>query len=149
MTEAFEVHHFSAAPEETLKKYFVRNAKTKRNAPFTFKEDGFYRTLKREVREVLKTMPKQPSNTTNFLMDALVLGCFTFAILAAVYWNFFLGIIAGNFLAMTTIAAHNYFHRKNNFRMYYFQLSLMNVRQVVREVTQLASNYKVSQGMAY
>lgn len=128
MTEAFEVHHLSTYPEELLKKFYVRDAKTKRNGPFTFKEDGFYRTLKREIRDVVKNVPKQPSNTTNFMIDALLLGTFVFSILAAAYWNHLLGIIAGMFLAMTTIAAHNYFHRRDNFRMYYFQFSLMNVR---------------------
>jgi len=32
----------------------------------------------------------------------------------------------GIFLTWTTIAAHNYFHMRDNFRMYYFDLSMMS-----------------------
>ncbi|XP_060522312.1 cytochrome b5-related protein-like [Cylas formicarius] len=129
ITEAFEVHHLTALPEELLSKYFVRKAKSKRNAPFTFKEDGFYKTLKREVKQILPTIPKQAINTTNFLIDSILVGMFILSILAAKYWNFFLATLAGNFVAFLAIAAHNYFHQKDNFRMYYFQFSLLKVKE--------------------
>ncbi|RZB40751.1 Cyt-b5 and/or FA desaturase domain containing protein [Asbolus verrucosus] len=129
ITEAFEVHHLTTAPEETLKKYFVKKAKVKRNSPFTFKDDGFYRTLKREVMGIVKTLPKQVINTSAFFTDLLLVGTFLFAILANTYWNYWLGILAGFFLGCVTIASHNYFHKKDNFRMYYFNLSLMQTRE--------------------
>lgn len=128
ITEAFEVHHISTLPEGMLKTYFIRNAKQKRNSPFTFKDDGFYRTLKREVRDVLKTLPKQSINTTAFFTDLLLAGTFTFSILANMYWNYWLALIAGVFLGLLTIAAHNYFHQKDNYRMLYFSLSLLSIR---------------------
>nr|CAI5858614.1 unnamed protein product [Callosobruchus analis] len=128
ITEAFEVHHISEQPEALLKKYYIRDAKTKRNAPFTFDNNGFYRTLKAEVRKHLKTIPKQPINTTNFLMDAMVALLFLFSTMSVYFWSFGIGILAGMFLAWVTIAAHNYTHQKDNFRMYYFQFSLLQVR---------------------
>nr|CAI5858615.1 unnamed protein product [Callosobruchus analis] len=129
ITEAFEVHHISEQPEALLKKYYIRDAKTKRNAPFTFDNNGFYRTLKAEVRKHLKTIPKQPINTTNFLMDAMVALLFLFSTMSVYFWSFGIGILAGMFLAWVTIAAHNYTHQKDNFRMYYFQFSLLQVRE--------------------
>ncbi|KAF7280591.1 cytochrome b5-related protein-like [Rhynchophorus ferrugineus] len=129
ITEAFEVHHVRSNPEEILKKYYVRDARIPRNAPFTFKEDGFYKTLKREVAKVLPTLPKQSIRTTNFFIDSFFCIFIFLSILAVTYWNFILGILAGNFLAILAIAAHNYFHQKDNYRMYYFNLSLMQVRE--------------------
>jgi hypothetical protein len=32
-----------------LPKFYVREATTKRNSPYTFHEDGFYKTLQRKV----------------------------------------------------------------------------------------------------
>ncbi|CAH2001566.1 unnamed protein product [Acanthoscelides obtectus] len=129
ISEAFEAHHISQYPEQLLKKYFVREANTKRNSPFTFKEDGFYRTLKKEVREALKTMPKQPWNTSNFMVDTMAFFLFLFSVLAVRHWNYFIGILAGIFLGLLSVAAHNYFHRRDNLRMYYFQFSLMQIRE--------------------
>ncbi|XP_030751762.1 cytochrome b5-related protein-like isoform X2 [Sitophilus oryzae] len=129
ITEAFEVHHISKDPRDILEKYFVRKAKVKRNAPFTFKDDGFYRTLKKEIAKVLPTLPKQSARTSNFLIDSFLVALFFLSIFAVKYWNFLFAVLAGNFLAFLTIAAHNYFHRKDNFRMYYFNFSLMQVRE--------------------
>ncbi|XP_056633075.1 cytochrome b5-related protein-like [Diorhabda carinulata] len=128
LTEAFEVHHLTELPEQILKKYFVKNAKTKRNSPFTFNENGFYRTLKKEIRPVLKNVPKQSMKNTNFICDAMVFLLFLFAILATLDWNYWLGNLAGIILGMLTIATHNYTHMKDNFRMYYFQFSMLQVR---------------------
>lgn len=57
ITEAFEVHHINyAKAEHLLQDYRVRDAKLPRNFKFTFKETGFYRTLRRRVAEKLKTI---------------------------------------------------------------------------------------------
>ncbi|XP_050298513.1 cytochrome b5-related protein-like [Anthonomus grandis grandis] len=129
ITEAFEVHHLTEQPKEILKKYFVRKAKKKRNSPFTFKEDGFYKTLKREIVKVLPTLPRQSERTTDFFIDSFLVILFFMGTIACKYWNFFYGTLAGNFLGFLTIAAHNYFHKKDNFRMYYFNFSLQTVRE--------------------
>lgn len=111
-----------------MKKYFVRKASKKRNAPFTFKEDGFYKTLKREIQKEFKKVPKQAARKSVFFIDALLFLLFLFSILTVRFWSYGLGVIAGVLLGMVTIAAHNFIHRKNNFRMYYFQFSLQQVR---------------------
>lgn len=79
--------------------------------------------------KVVKTLPTQSKKTSNFFIDSLLVLMFTFSVMAAAYWNYILGVISGNLLAMLTIAAHNYFHRRDNIRMYYFQFSLMQVRE--------------------
>lgn len=57
ITEAFEVHHINYAKAESLlQDYRVRDTKLPRNFKFTFKETGFYRTLRRRVAEQLKTI---------------------------------------------------------------------------------------------
>ncbi|KAG5882187.1 hypothetical protein JTB14_016455 [Gonioctena quinquepunctata] len=129
ITEAFETHHLSDHPQVILKKYYKSKAKTERNAPFTFAEDGFYRTLKGEVVKVLKNVPKQSRNNTHFFADSLLFLTFLFSILAVRFWSFGVAIIAGMCLAMLSIAAHNYLHQKDNFRMYYFQFSLHQIRE--------------------
>lgn len=57
ITEAFEVHHINYAKAEyLLQDYRVRDAKKPRNFRLTFKETGFYRTLRRRIAEKLKTV---------------------------------------------------------------------------------------------
>lgn len=121
-----------------LPKYFKRKAVIKRNAPFTFKDDGFYRTLKRRVREIYPTLPKQPARNSDFFIDTMCLGIFFFGVLSVMYTNYFLAVIAGIMLAWTVIASHNYLHRRDNFRMYYFNLSGMNYK-----------NYRVSHVLSH
>lgn len=128
ITEGFHVHHITSLPYEMKKKYFIRNAKKKRNAPFTFHEDGFYLTLKKEFAKILPTLPRQSFNTSKFIADALCFLLFIFSILATRYWSYGVGVLSGIFLGFTTISAHNFVHQKDNFRMYYFQFSTMSVR---------------------
>ncbi|KAK9700947.1 Fatty acid desaturase [Popillia japonica] len=111
ITEAFEVHHIKGVAETLLNKYRVRKAQSPRLSPYTFEDDGFYRTLKRNVSEQLKSIPKK----------ALVAKRNDFC-----YW---FAAASGYFLASVTVAAHNYFHQKDNIRMYYFNFSLMNYRE--------------------
>jgi cytochrome b involved in lipid metabolism len=56
ITEAFETSHMVNVKrvEEVLNKFYVQDAESPRIAPYTFKEDGFYRTLKRVAEPVLK-----------------------------------------------------------------------------------------------
>ncbi|KAJ8923277.1 hypothetical protein NQ315_001834 [Exocentrus adspersus] len=129
ITEAFEVHHIKSTPEELLKKYFVRNAKQKRNAPFTFKENGFYKTLKREIVKELPNVPKTTARKSVIIIDSLLVLMFLVSILTVRLWSYALGVVAGVLLGMVTIASHNFIHRKNNFRMYYFNFSLQQVRE--------------------
>ncbi|CAH1109011.1 unnamed protein product [Psylliodes chrysocephalus] len=128
ISEAFESHHISQLPEQLLSKYFVRKAKTKRNIPFTFEENGFYKTLKKEIRKTLKNVPKDDYNTSDMYSDALFAGLILFSILSVRYWSYTSAVIAGVILGLLTGAGHNYIHRKDSFRMLYFQFSMFQVR---------------------
>ncbi|GJQ73722.1 hypothetical protein Trydic_g14056 [Trypoxylus dichotomus] len=129
ITEAFEVHHIKGVAETLLPKYLVKKAQTPRISPYTFEENGFYRTLKQNVREELKRIPKRAIIISALYIDALLLGTFAFSILSCRTWNYWYTLIAGYFLASLTVAAHNYFHQKDNFRMYYFNFSLMSFKE--------------------
>nr|CAD7405177.1 unnamed protein product [Timema poppensis] len=128
ITEAFEAHHVSKIPEAMLKNFHVKAASTRRNSPYTFKEDGFYRTLKRRVREALGKEPKPKVNMSKVYADLLLLVALTTAVLATSWGSFGLATLSGLFLCFTVITAHNFFHQKDNFRMYYFDLCLMSSR---------------------
>lgn len=57
ITEAFHVHHVNHGKVESiLQEYRVRDAKLPRNFKFTFKETGFYQTIRRRVADKLKTI---------------------------------------------------------------------------------------------
>jgi hypothetical protein len=60
VTEAFESAHADGV-ERILEKYFVREASTPRQSKFTFNENGFYKTLKRKVKPILKEGTSIPS----------------------------------------------------------------------------------------
>lgn len=111
-----------------LSKFQVRKAQTPRNSPFTFYEDGFYRILKKNIREELPNVPPYIKYKSKLMTDFLCLTYLSTAVLAATHLNYYIGIGSGMLLAMLTIAAHNFFHMKDNFRMYYFDMSLMSSR---------------------
>lgn len=51
------------------------------------------------------------------------------AVLSARFDNLYLLILAGLCMCYTIISAHNFFHRRDNFRMYYFNLSFFNYKE--------------------
>lgn len=53
---------------------------------------------------------------------------FLFAILSAKFNNFYFATVSSFCLSWNTVAAHNFLHQKNNFRMYYFNMSLQSFR---------------------
>ncbi|XP_033226339.1 uncharacterized protein LOC117178905 [Belonocnema kinseyi] len=130
ITEAFEVHHLTAKPEKLLPKFFVRKAVSPRLIPFTFLPDGFYTKLKERAKIALKDVDFHNSATkTNLIADSIFVATLTSSLIAA-YTNFWMAfIISGLFLAWTTIAGHNFTHMKQNFRMYYFDLSTMSSKE--------------------
>ncbi|XP_041970441.1 cytochrome b5-related protein-like [Aricia agestis] len=130
ITEAFEAHHINPTTEKMLNKFYIRDAKTPRNSPFTFKEDGFYRTLKRAVFEELKNIPKDVSRTADRITDGIFMTLLCSSMLACyveqfrVIWY----VVASVSLALLTVACHNYIHRRTNWRMYLFNLSMWSYR---------------------
>lgn len=129
ITEQFETHHITTKAAEVLKKFYVRDAALPRNYNFTFSDSGFYRTLKRKVADQLDDVDKRPVKISNMISD-LVLGLvFTSAILAVKDDNVYLALLSGLFLVWMLIIAHNFFHQKDNWRMFCFNLTLLNFRE--------------------
>lgn len=130
ITEAFEIHHFTKTPAAILAKFYVRDAKGRRNSPFTFSEDGFYKVLKSRVIEEMKKIPKSNGSSSKRVLDAMVFCTFLFSVLAIrADWGFArLGciLLGGLTMAWTGVCAHNFFHQKDNWRMYMFNLTLMS-----------------------
>lgn len=127
ITEIFETHHLTDKAERILPKFYIRDATEPRSVPLTFEPDGFYCKFKKRAVEALKDVDfHRPSRLSNLIADSLLIATFC-TCLAAAYSNSVLTTIpAGIFLVWTTVIAHNYFHMRDNFRMYYFDLSLMS-----------------------
>lgn len=125
-------HHLNPYVEKMLEKFYVREAKTPRNSPFTFKDDGFYLTLKRDVIEELKKVPSHIPKYTDMITDGMLttmllssaLACWAInnLVVNAAY------LVASFSLAFLSVNAHNYLHRKTNWRMYLFNFSLWSYR---------------------
>ncbi|KAL3272610.1 hypothetical protein HHI36_014078 [Cryptolaemus montrouzieri] len=129
ITEAFETHHIRGVAENFLPKYFERKAKSVRNYPFTFHENGFYRTLKKRIRTEVDKVPRKYVIRSEIIADSLFVSYVLSAWLATYTSSFILGLISGIFLSYTSIAAHNFFHQRDNFRMYYFDFTMMSSRE--------------------
>ncbi|KAK5641845.1 hypothetical protein RI129_010392 [Pyrocoelia pectoralis] len=129
VTEFFESHHVrSDKPEKMLKRFYVREAKGPRLSKYTFADNGFYRTLKRRVREVLKTIPEDRDDFSKFWCDVMVLTTFIFACSANYYSMYTLAFLAGFFSSLSLTATHNFIHQKDNWRMYYADVMLFPSR---------------------
>nr|CAD7571279.1 unnamed protein product [Timema californicum] len=128
ITEAFEAHHLNPSAEKHLKQLHVRRAKSQRNSPYNFREDGFYKTLKKKVRVVLGDDYSGPTFESKLIIDLLLTGTLVSTVLSAAFRSYGLAVVSGSFLALTAIAAHNFFHQKDNFRMYYFHLCFLSSR---------------------
>ncbi|XP_045494027.1 cytochrome b5-related protein-like [Colias croceus] len=129
VTEQFETHHIKSVAAEILPKYFVRKTSAPRNSPFTFNEDGFYRTLKMKIAAKLKDVPKDARKKSDFVSDVLFVLLLIGSPLCCWTWtqHLLLGalstVVLGYLLSALTICAHNYFHRSDSWRMYLFNVS--------------------------
>lgn len=110
----------------------MRNVNTPRNSPFTFKEDGFYKTLKSKIQKKYQELPKDLRKKSDFATDFLLISLLVSSLACSYLFktDFLLGgistVVTGYILSALTTAAHNYFHRADNWRMYYFNLSGMS-----------------------
>lgn len=129
ITEAFETHHITTKAENLLPKYKVREAKLPRNVRLTFRDDGFYRTLKRRVRDKLQGIDKTPIQTSRLIIDSLLGSAFVFAFLAIRFNSYLLAVLSGMCVNWTMICAHNFFHQKDNWRMKLFNLAFFSYRE--------------------
>lgn len=115
-----------------LKKFYVRDAVSKRNSPFTFEENGFYRTLKRRVREEMKTLPKDLSKQSKRITDACGIGMFVCGVAAcrvdSLLARAALCAMSAIFMTWSAICAHNFTHQRDNWRMYFINFNFMPCR---------------------
>lgn len=65
ITEPFESHHIEEHASRMLSQFEVRQAASPRNYQFTLEETGFYMTLKRRVRQKLRSLNYRPSRKTD------------------------------------------------------------------------------------
>jgi hypothetical protein len=133
ITEAFEGYHIKTIASQVLQKYYVRDAVEPRNYKLTFDDDGFYRTLKRRAAAKLSTIDKSVLWKSKLILDAIVFGVFTTAVLtirsdsliASIIW----GLLSSLLLGWLNGASHNFIHQRNNYRMYTADLVLTGWRE--------------------
>ncbi|KAK4873788.1 hypothetical protein RN001_013148 [Aquatica leii] len=126
ITEAFEIHHIkSKKSEDVLKHFYIKPATKPRVSSLTFKNDGFYKTLKRNVQANLGDMTHDSPNTSDLCIDILLVTTFALASLSSTLCSFKCAFAAGLVSALTLTTAHNYIHKRNNLRMYYSDLLLI------------------------
>lgn len=111
-----------------LPKYYVRAARSPRNVRLTFHKHGFYRTLKRRVADKLLTVDYAPVRTSETILDSLLCGSFALACVAINWNSYILAALSGLFVAWTMNCAHNFLHRKDNWRMMAFNLAFFSYR---------------------
>lgn len=113
---------------ETLKvKYKIRDASMPRNYKLTFDENGFYKTLKRRIiTELGKLNQSDLQKITNFYIDMLLITTIVSCLMSAILVSYSIAIVAGIIQTLTVVAAHNYLHQRDNWRMRIFNLTFMN-----------------------
>ncbi|XP_058815405.1 cytochrome b5-related protein-like [Topomyia yanbarensis] len=129
ITEAFESQHIRNHAEILLPLYKVRVARDPRNVQLTFHEHGFYKTLKRRVREISKNLDTRPARYSELIQDSLLIAFFALVFAAVTLGSYLVAALCGWVLAGTMICAHNFFHQKNNWRMRIFNLAFFSYRE--------------------
>lgn len=129
VTELFESCHPNMdMVRPILKKYLVGPAKEPRNSgAFTFKSDGFYMTFRKRAWEILRAAGTGPTLQMLFIHDSM-LSLFLLFTLATMnpYCSDIAWVAAaaaaGFMLQCVITSAHNFFHKRANWRMYSFDL---------------------------
>ncbi|BFF94378.1 cytochrome b5-related protein [Drosophila madeirensis] len=128
ITEPFESHHIEDRARHMLSKFEVREAAQPRNYKFTLDQNGFYMTLKRRVREKLRKINYSPTKKTDLYHSGILASVFILSWIGTAYSSYLAKALAGLTLCYLANSAHNYFHQRDNWRMYTFNLTLMNFR---------------------
>lgn len=130
ITEAFEAHHVSDRPRKMLSRFLVKQANGPRHSIFTFAKDGFYQTLRHRVREEFRVTETAkhlgPPFRTRITADLLCIAVLITGCLATTMKSTIFTLISGMLLTLLTISGHNFFHQRDSFRMYYFDLCLLS-----------------------
>lgn len=136
ITELFESSHPNIEKVRGyLGKYRVETSKKlhpRFTEKFTFDKDGFYCVLRDRVFEVMKTFPKIPyTQSVAFVHDTFLVGFLFFTFLALSpfatgYLSFIFAAMGGILLACLANTSHNFWHMKDNWRVFTFDLSLFS-----------------------
>ncbi len=130
ITEAFEASHLNPSVKSLLDKYYIKPAYSKRISPFTFHPKGFYSTLKRRVHAELSTFSSDQKlahkQRVIRVQKALLLSFIILFILTGLTGSYWLAILTGCVLFLNINCAHNFFHQKDNWRMYVWDLGLLS-----------------------
>ncbi len=139
ITELFESSHINIEKAKVLlQKFKVKTADKqlpKRSTRrFSFEPNGFYCILRERVKTYLNSIsPNGPTvdyfQSTAFIHDFLLFGGITSSILSILPFfssssSLIFAGIAGIFIACLGNCAHNFFHLRDNWRMYSFDLTL-------------------------
>ncbi|PSN47115.1 Cytochrome b5-related protein [Blattella germanica] len=128
ITEAFESHHIKESVRNYLKQYYIKPATKPRFSPYTFHENGFYRTLKRRAQPIIANIPLGPARRSKIWLDMMMAITMSMSVLAATTYSYIVGFLAGFLMTFTVMGAHNFLHLRDNFRMYYLDISFMSSR---------------------
>eukprot|EP00095_Tigriopus_kingsejongensis_P004718 snap_masked-scaffold763_size101323-processed-gene-0.12 protein:Tk04718 transcript:snap_masked-scaffold763_size101323-processed-gene-0.12-mRNA-1 annotation:"delta-6 desaturase-like protein" len=126
ITEAFEVAHvFGDNLDRILRKYHVRPASgsNPRRSPYTFHPEGFYNTLKKRVQTVLREVGTGPTQSMLVLQDLLMATTVGLIVLVGLYPCGPILLLTALVLGLNCSCAHNFFHQRDNFRMYFGDIS--------------------------
>ena len=131
ITEAFHSSHLSPHVHGVLAKYYVKPAQSPRNSPYTFEPDGFYLTLKERVHKHLSSKVTREEIKTVHRRVAAFQDRFVFIFLillmaTARTESYLIAALTGVVLLLNMNCSHNYYHKKDNWRMYCFDLSLLS-----------------------
>ncbi len=143
ITELFETSHVHIEKaRQLLAKYYVRDCEHPRYTAFlTFRENGFYDSLRKRAARTLDASTKKEGptywQTSNFIHDSLLVGYLILQVLLVLHGGsnpgtnswislWVLTLLAGIDLGLLGICAHNYFHMKDNWRMFSFDLAMVS-----------------------
>ncbi|XP_065218352.1 cytochrome b5-related protein-like isoform X2 [Planococcus citri] len=128
ITEAFECHHLTPAAEKLLPKFYVKDATSPRSSPFTFKPNGFFRTIKRKVLKHFDYKTPQISRISTTFLDLFFFSALTFSVLAAKHESIGFAALAGVMFGFVINCGHNFVHMKDMWRNYYYYFTGFSVR---------------------
>ncbi|KFB49248.1 hypothetical protein ZHAS_00017357 [Anopheles sinensis] len=129
ITEAFETHHIGRKAERMLPRFYVRRATKPRNVRLTFDEHGFYRTLKRRIRNQLDQVDTSASARSRRITDALLGASFLTACLSVSLDSLIVALVCAACVCATVIASHNFMHQRDNWRMLAFNIAFLSYRE--------------------
>jgi hypothetical protein len=131
ITELFESYHPNIQkPKQLLSKYFKSKINEKRNSDsFTFEPNGFYSTFRQRAWEILKIHGTGPTLQMLLIHDSLLLLFLTLLTLTInpnnlSFFSWFpFSLVSGFVLQCLGTCCHNFYHQKDNWRMYSWDLT--------------------------